>query len=479
MLNKLSFKKTSFFNKIEYCYFFIPLIIIAIILLKELVNCNYLWFDEAGQFFISKGIEYNKANLNNLNNYSIKDVIYMNSHYNHDPGGYSLLLHIWLNISNNIYFARSLNIIIFIINIIILIKLLRCFNLNILQQLLSISLFLTFNSYMVIEMALELRGYMMEIFVVLLGFFIVIDAFIYKDLKEKRLFFSLFILILFMSCRYSAILFTFLVFFVVFFEKKPSIELLILAFLFFIYSYLIIKYSLSKQNPEVKQLYYLHYLNSFNGIKQVIKGNLSYLIGLILLVIVYLKYKKYSKRKVLLFVLLINFTFIMTSILGKYPYLPNSNRGLIFSLITVLMIIVLLLRLLNVLKYSSHILNGLLVVYSFKLFSIESYRVKSTNDFKSGFAILKSASQRDTIYCTFWSGISIKAFDLMSEKQELNLIYQPMPFHNNFSNLKRRNDSVWSDYKLILQSGNSVVYSERNKTKSQLLWESNVLETYE
>lgn len=67
----------------------------------------FLWFDESGQFWISLG----------LNHYSdtyatpggIAEVIEGNRHYNLDPGGFSLLLYLWLKICNDsIVFLRLL-----------------------------------------------------------------------------------------------------------------------------------------------------------------------------------------------------------------------------------------------------------------------------------------------------------------------------------------------------------------------------------
>ena len=72
--------------------------VIAVFSYNALRN-PWLWFDESGQFWISKG----------LNHYSevyaasggLSDVIENNRHYNLDPGGFSVLLYFWLLINDS------------------------------------------------------------------------------------------------------------------------------------------------------------------------------------------------------------------------------------------------------------------------------------------------------------------------------------------------------------------------------------------
>ena len=80
--------------------------VIAVFSYNALRN-PWLWFDESGQFWISKG----------LNHYSevyaasggLSDVIENNRHYNLDPGGFSVLLYFWLLINDSsTFFLRLL-----------------------------------------------------------------------------------------------------------------------------------------------------------------------------------------------------------------------------------------------------------------------------------------------------------------------------------------------------------------------------------
>lgn len=71
-----------------------------------------LTYDEAGQFFISKGLNHYSEPY--APEGSITDVIEQNSLYNQDPGGFSFILHYWSKISNNIVYLRLLPLLFFI-----------------------------------------------------------------------------------------------------------------------------------------------------------------------------------------------------------------------------------------------------------------------------------------------------------------------------------------------------------------------------
>lgn len=66
----------------------------------------YLWFDEAGQFWMSKGLNHFSEPYSVCK--CVDSVIANNGLYNLDPGGFTLLLHYWMQISNHWIYLRLL-----------------------------------------------------------------------------------------------------------------------------------------------------------------------------------------------------------------------------------------------------------------------------------------------------------------------------------------------------------------------------------
>lgn len=83
----------------------IIVLILATVAFKNFSN-PFFWYDESGQFFISKG----------LNHYSepfaipqgFGQVLENNRNFNLDPGGFSFLLYFWSMVSNSAGFLRVL-----------------------------------------------------------------------------------------------------------------------------------------------------------------------------------------------------------------------------------------------------------------------------------------------------------------------------------------------------------------------------------
>lgn len=86
--------------------------IVAVASYAALTN-PYLWFDEAGQFWISLGLNHFSEPF--AAHGTISDVIEGNRYYNMDPGGFSVLLHLWLQVSTNTVFVRLLPWLFFVV----------------------------------------------------------------------------------------------------------------------------------------------------------------------------------------------------------------------------------------------------------------------------------------------------------------------------------------------------------------------------
>ena len=80
--------------KLKYFYF-VSYVYLLVFLFFGLIN-PYLWLDEAGQFFISIGLNHFSEPLSPKGSYL--DMISNNNEFNLDPGGFSVLLFFWLKI---------------------------------------------------------------------------------------------------------------------------------------------------------------------------------------------------------------------------------------------------------------------------------------------------------------------------------------------------------------------------------------------
>ncbi len=88
------------------------LYVICLYMLGRNLGFETLWYDEAGQFFISKGLNHYSDPYSPEG--SILDVIFQNANYNQDPGGFSIILHFWSALSDDIVWLRLLPFIFFI-----------------------------------------------------------------------------------------------------------------------------------------------------------------------------------------------------------------------------------------------------------------------------------------------------------------------------------------------------------------------------
>ncbi|WP_300936818.1 hypothetical protein, partial [Muribaculum intestinale] len=109
--NKIHMRKTEF---AKYVYIGIVTIIYAtcLYMLGRNLTFETLTYDEAGQFFMSRGLNH-YSEPNSVSG-SLWDVVIQNQHYNRDPGGFSMILYFWSMISCNIVWLRLLPFLFFI-----------------------------------------------------------------------------------------------------------------------------------------------------------------------------------------------------------------------------------------------------------------------------------------------------------------------------------------------------------------------------
>ncbi len=360
---------------------FLAILIGVYLFLFVMVSTNisrnpYLWFDEAGQFWISKGLNHYSSPLQVPK--GLSDVITNNAIYNLDPGGFSILLHFWAEISNSYLWLRILPFLFFIGTIVSFIYLSYRWTRKI--NIALIMGFLPFLFSSIVSMGFEIRAYSMEYLGVVLVI-VAIDS-IKSKLSFNRLFIWGCILSIFITSRYSIINIIFIAsIYVVLLIRNANKKLLVKAYalcLFALPIFFTLAYEyffvLLRQNPKSSKLYYLPYLIDDWRILYTPSTNLYYLLSVVFLVFVLIySIRRKSillKYKALIFIAVAsNLLFLTLSFWGKYPWSPLGNRGLPYFTITLICfsaiigeILVYFLRVPSIIKYISIVI---IVLFSF------------------------------------------------------------------------------------------------------------------
>ncbi len=310
-------------------------------LISRNLGFEYLWFDEAGQFWISKGLNHDSAPLSSEG--GILDVIENNKYYNKDPGGFGILLHCWSFFSNHHIWLRLLPFIFFLSVVMVFIYMSYRWlkNLDIALLMGFIPIFFA----VILDMGFEIRAYSMET----LGAVLCVVAL--EQIREKPTVRNLLkwscILSMFITSRYSLIIVVFAtsifvvyLIFIGFETLKKKMVLIgiyaipLLASLSYIYM-MAFKY----QNTDNKQLSYLQYLRNnpliilkpFNFLYVLFIGFCAYLF------FARRKYKVLNKYvPVLVLAVTANLLFIILSYMGIHPW-RVASKGSISMVMPVLL----------------------------------------------------------------------------------------------------------------------------------------------
>ena len=346
-------------NNKTFLLIIIGIYILTFIIISKNINTPYLWYDEAGQFFISKGLNHDSNPMENEK--GLIDVVKNNAFYNLDPGGFSILLHFWTQISNSHIWLRFLPFIFFIGILLSVIYLSYLWLKN-----LNIALLLGFIPILIptfIRMGFELRAYSMEILGAMLG--VVALEKLKNKISVKYLFLWGCVFSFFITSRYSEIVIIFVVsIYVLYFILILKLSLIqkitavlsyslpILISLTYIYFF-----ALVYQNKNIEQVAYLPYISNDINILFTPNDNLIYISFIAFLIILYFMKNRFTiiKKYQLLISLTIsiNVFFVFLSFIGKHPWCPFSNRCISFFSITLLCIIAFLGELIisNLKKY--------------------------------------------------------------------------------------------------------------------------------
>ena len=362
-------------NKV-FLFVIIGVYIISLLVISKNLFTPYLSYDEAGQFFISKGLNHDSNPFEKEK--GLTYVVKSNSLYNLDPGGFTILLHFWSKISNSHIWLRLLPFSFFIGIILSFIYLshlwLKNLNIAILMG------FIPILTPVILSMGFEVRAYSMESIGTIIS--IVVLEKLKSQISYKNLFLWSCVLSFYMTSRYSEIVIVFIVSLYVLyyifnsnlvFKKKLLASAIfiipIISTLIYIYFYALIF-----QNKNLDAVDYLPYISNSRSILLVPKNLLFLCLIMFLIILLFLKnrYLVIKKYEMLLFVTIsVNVLFIVLSFLGKHPWDPYSNRCISLFLLVLLCISALLGELIVPLFKSSEILKYYFMV-SIIIFSLNS-----------------------------------------------------------------------------------------------------------
>ncbi len=277
-----------------------------------------LWYDEAGQFFISQGLNHYSSPYETRGD--LLDVLYNNSHYNMDPGGFSFLLYLWTSLSCNVVFLRLLPYIFYLLSAYIVYKISAYYLVR--KELPILFTALWFILPVISHQAVEVRAYTMEMLGTLGAVYFLIKK--SSHLNMMNLFvFSVF-LSFFCLSRYGFILVAFgvalrIIWLIVKEDSWKDMFLRILVFGTPLLLTVATVYCLSMrvQNANAQVLSYADYIGN-NPIILIYPMSLTFW-GIIGLGLLY-KWKHRQLTELHIISIIITSVFFVFSVFNKYPW---------------------------------------------------------------------------------------------------------------------------------------------------------------
>jgi len=391
----------------------------------------YLWFDEAGQFFISKGLNHYSTPLEPEN--GIRGVIENNALYNLDPGGFSLLLHFWSKISNSHIWLRLLPFSFFIGTVLSFIYLAYLW-----LEDLRLALLIGFIPILMpaLRTAVEIRAYSMETF----GSLICVIALVNLENRAsiRNLFFWSLALSVVMTSRYSVIVVVFIISLYILRlisasdlrHERKIVALFVYSFPLLITVIYIYFYSFVFQNKSLGAFGYLPYISRDIKVLFFPFTSFLYLLLIIVLLISYLYRERIeivkNHKNLLQIVVLTNIVFIALSFFGVHPWCPFFRRNNSFVSITLLCLAILSAEFLKrVVKQPKNLnfvfaLSLLLIALGigFNHSNLASYKINTYSNLR-----IVDIADYDRIYVDWWESASIRYLfeygTLRSQRSEL------------------------------------------------------------
>ena len=291
------------------------------------LNNPYLWLDEAGQFWLSLGLNHDSG-INDAKE-NILSALINNRHYCLDPGSYTAFTFLITKISTNHFWLKISSMIFILLSIFFNFSYFKRYKTNKLLTYLTIIFLvvLPFSFKNIFHSSYEFRSYAMEIFAISFSIFYLKQDVFKKKISEVIL---LTFALSFLCCaRYSSLIFLdifyiYLIFYFPF-NKKTNSRKFLAGLIILLFNFVVFFNSYIFQNPEGSELYYLNYL-SLSTIYLLDFNNLTYLTYILCSIIIYFNGNR--KNLVLTEINLIVFiAFVSLSLIGKFPLDLNSTRS--------------------------------------------------------------------------------------------------------------------------------------------------------
>lgn len=330
---------------------------------SNLPNENF-WLDESSQFWLAKGFDRFGQPFSKPGN--VIDVIKQNSLHSLDPGGFTVILHYWTDISNSAFWLRTLPYVFFVLTMITLSCIVYYFSRSVGLSLLSLY-YLPILGGDLLYYAFELRPYSMEYFGVAISLLLFL-VFVERRTNKNLLILNV-VLAVFSTSRYSFIVFALIIAAISFillrngFKKILYYLPLVVSFsMVYLFSYRIELSAL--KSPAYTNTSMLKYLSAPEA-AYIFRNNLLSAMGVFTTVLIItgffiLFFSNIAKEKKILLtalvVFLYNAFFCVLSYLGIYPWDVNVRWNLPMQIINVISLCVVVGYLFSRIKSSG---NGL------------------------------------------------------------------------------------------------------------------------
>ena len=329
--------------------FVIVLIMFALpVLCKHLTN-PWLWYDEAGQFWISKGL--NHFTLPYSVPQDLWHVIVNNRFCNMDPGGFSVLLHYWLKLSNHFFIIRLFPLLFFIGFACLFFHYLRGLTGNLFFSLFCASLLFLWP--VTVSRMVEVRAYSMEMMGIVWTL-ILLDKCRKTNYSVNSLLLLSTCMSIFCTSRYDFVVFAFVIgLYTLIKIIKTKVFLLKKTMAFsvplFVSVEAIFLITLQYQNPSLEKMNYLLYLSDIPSLTSLFHQRLFLLYVLNTVVVLVSFCKKRTMRQLQIISLMVSTMIIILSLMGKSPW--DKIR-------TISVVIVLILNLTNEIYHNINLKNS-------------------------------------------------------------------------------------------------------------------------
>lgn len=198
-----SIKELDSARRVAWCLLFIA-IAMTVFTVTKWVGNDYLWFDESGQFFMAKGLNHYSAPYSTEG--SVASSINENRFYNLDPGGFTLLLRGWTNVSNDVVWLRMLPLLFYLIAIVATYKTLAFYVIDKLWRTIITFGLLGLN-IVALLLAPMIRAYSMEVCGSMLTLWWL--HYLESQNRRSRLFLMSVLMSIFCTSRYGFVVFAF------------------------------------------------------------------------------------------------------------------------------------------------------------------------------------------------------------------------------------------------------------------------------